>query len=150
MCQVLLISTDKWIDLRIYNCENISFTQTLPDYVPEIHEMKFKYRWYIAGYPNEKACSCHFRIRPLALGFNNPESWYEEDEQSIKATLIAYDIFSELIAQNINFEIIVSWSQGSINEDINTIHDIQLDFTNIDKTQFAFIENSRMLYKSKG
>lgn len=150
MCQVLLISTNKWIDLTTYNCEDISMTQTLPDYVPEIQEMKFKYRWYIASYPNEKACSCHFRIRPLALGFNNPESWYEEDQQSIKATLIAYEIFSELISQNINFEIIVSWSQGSINEDINTIHDIELDFTNIDKTQFAFIENSRMLYKSKG
>lgn len=53
MCDAILISTDQWIDLAQFNCEDISFTQSLPDYVPEIHEMRFENCWYIAGYPNE-------------------------------------------------------------------------------------------------
>ena len=88
MCNVLLISTEQWIDLALFNCEDISFTQHLPDYVPEIIEMKFEHRWYIAGYPNVQSCSCQFRIRPLELGFNPPEDWFCEDEQAIKATKI--------------------------------------------------------------
>ena len=149
MCQVLLISTDKWINLKDFNCEDISFTQSLPDFVPEIHEMKFDNRWYIAGYPNEYACSCYFRIRPLELGFNIPEAWFCEDEQSIKATKIAYDIFKALMDKQLQFEIIESWTQGSINENINTIHNIELDFTKIKQDEFCFIENSRMLYEEK-
>ncbi|MDM1021252.1 hypothetical protein QSV37_13205 [Acinetobacter sp. VNK23] len=150
MCQVLLISTDKWINLGRFNCEDISFTQQLPDYVPEINEMKFNNRWYIAGFPNENSCSCYFRIRPFAMGFTPPQLWFYEDEQSIKATHIAYDIFNQLVKLQISFEIIVSWTQGSINEDINTIHDINLNFKDIDQEQFVFIENSRMLYASQG
>ncbi|WP_173910984.1 hypothetical protein [Acinetobacter sp. Marseille-Q1618] len=148
MCNVILISTKQWIDLSEFNCEDISFTQCLPDYVPEIHEMKFENRWYIAGYPNEQSCSCHFRIRPLELGFNLPEEWFNEDEQSIKATLKAYEIFTQLMKLSINFEIIVSWTQGSVNTDINTIHDIDLDFKKINQDEFCFIENSRMLFST--
>lgn len=146
MCQVLLISTDQWINLKEFNCEDISFTQCLPDYVPEIYEMKFENRWYIAGYPDENSCSCHFRIRPLSLGFSKQEDWFYENEQSIQATKIAYDILKSLMDKQIKFEIIVSWTQGSINTDVNTIHDINLDFTNVDQDKFCFIENSRMLY----
>ena len=147
MCNIIFISTNQWFDLSQFNCEDISFTQSLPEYVPEIHQMKFKYGWYIAGYPNIEACSCYFRIRPLDLGFNVPEDWYEEDEQSIQATKIAYDIFESLIQKNISFEIIVSWAQGSVNTDFNTIHDVELDFTKIKRDEFCFIENSRMLFK---
>ncbi len=150
MCHVLLISTNKCIDLDYFNCEDISFTRQLPDYVPEINEMKFNNRWYIAGFPNEESCSCHFRILPLALGFNSPIAWLHESEQAIKATHIAYDIFNRLVTLKISFEIIVSWTQGSINEDINTIHDINLNFKKIDQDQFVFIENSRMLYTYQG
>ncbi len=148
MCNVISISTDQYIDLIKFNCEDISFTQSLPDYVPEIHEMKFENRWYIAGYPNEQSCSCHFRIRPLELGFNPPEKWLGENEQSIKATKVAYGIFKFLMSQKIKFEIIVSWTQGSVNTDINTIHDIDLDFTKINQDEFCFIENSRMLFST--
>ena len=108
MCNVLLISTEQWIDLALFNCEDISFTQHLPDYVPEIIEMKFEHRWYIAGYPNVQSCSCQFRIRPLELGFNPPEDWFCEDEQAIKATKIAYEIFKYLMGNQIQFEIIES------------------------------------------
>ncbi len=150
MCHVLLISTNRWIDLGYFNCENISFTQQLPDYVPEINEMKFNNRWYISGFPNEKSCSCHFRILPLALGFISSTTWLDENKQAIKATHIAYEIFNQLVKQKISFEIIVSWTQGSINEDINTIHDINLNFKDINQDQFVFIENSRMLYTYQG
>ena len=46
----------------------------------------------------------------------------------------------------IQFEIIESWTQGSVNTDINTIHDIDLDFKEISQDEFCFIENSRMLF----
>lgn len=146
MCNVLLISTEQWIDLALFNCEDISFTQHLPDYIPEIIEMKFEHRWYITGYPNVQSCSCQFRIRPLELGFNPPEDWFCEDEQAIKATKIAYEIFKYLMDNQIQFEIIESWTQGSVNTDINTIHDIDLDFKEISQEEFCFIENSRMLF----
>lgn len=148
MCNVILISTDQWVDLSKFNCEDISFTQDLPEYVPEIHEMKFQHCWYIASFPNVEACSCHFRIRPLELGFNMPEDWYEEDKQSIRATKIAYDLFTNLIQKNVSFEIIVSWAEGSVNTDFSIVHDIELDFTKIKRDEFCFIENSRMLYRN--
>ena len=69
-----------------------------------------------------------------------------EDEQSIKATKIAYDIFKALMDKQLQFEIIESWTQGSINENINTIHNVELDFTNTKRDEFCFIENSRMLH----
>lgn len=148
MCQVLLISTREYIDLTHFNCSQLSFNCDLPNFVPEIHEMKFQHRWYIAGYPDQTACSCHFRFLPLALGFKEPESWFPEDIESICATHYAYDVFKQIAALEVNFEIIVSWTQGSINEDVNTIHNIEIDFDQIPKEKFVFIENSRMLFSS--
>lgn len=52
------------------------------------------------------------------------------------------------MSQKIKFEIIVSWTQGSVNTDINTIHDIDLDFTKINQDEFCFIDNSRMLFST--
>ncbi len=139
---MVYIVTDYQDDLSKFNNELVTFKQ-----VADRHRGKFTslfllpYIWHICS---RTGCSCGFRNDNPEIGFIEPEDWFPEDEDSIKATRQVYKTLSNILKTGSRIDCLSAWSDAE-NGDIKTI---EISFKEIKEKQFRFFTN--YLFKITG
>ena len=110
MCMMTYIGTTAEQDLSEYNSDKIRFIKSSPDSGEEKF-LKYKNVWFLTD--QYESCSCGFRSVEFPnvdiLGFDVPQDWSEEDEESIEATHEAYKIILNLLKSGHKVESITFW-----------------------------------------
>jgi hypothetical protein len=110
MCMMTYIATTAEQDLSEYNSEKIRLVKGAPDSGEEKF-LEYKNVWLLTD--QHESCSCGFRSVEFPnvdiLGFDLPQGWSEEDEESIEATHEAYKIILNLLKSGHKVESITYW-----------------------------------------
>ncbi len=140
MCYMTIISTTSDIDLDKYNSDDVAFNKEMPG-LPVEKLLKYPYKWYVES---SHGCSCGFRHLMAGnfqeLGFAEPEDWFPEEPEDIKATLKLVRVFKEIISNGSKLECIDAWD-GDRNEPATLSGNIVVSLTQIPETAFRLIEN---------
>jgi hypothetical protein len=104
------IATTSEQDLSEYNSNKIRLIKGAPDSGEEKF-LKYKNVWFLTDH--YASCSCGFRNVEFPnveiLGFDVPQDWSPEDEESIQATHEAYKIILNLLKSGHKVESITFW-----------------------------------------
>ena len=140
---MIYIATDCQDDLSKFNNELVTFKKVADRHREEkfISLFSLPYIWHICS---RTGCSCGFRNDNLEIGFTEPEDWFPEDKDSIKATRQVYKTLSNILKTGIRTDCLSVWSDVE-NDDIKTI---EISFKEIKEKQFRFFTN--YLFKITG
>ncbi|MBI5592885.1 MAG: hypothetical protein HY881_20655 [Deltaproteobacteria bacterium] len=104
------IGTTAEQDLSEYNLDKIRLIKGTPDSGEEAF-LKYRNIWFLTD--QHGSCSCGFRSVEFpnveALGFDVPQDWSPEDEESIQATHEIYDVILNLLKSGHKVESITFW-----------------------------------------
>ena len=146
MCYMLLLSTDLNVNLSEHNDALISFTQELPG-LPEEVLIEHHYKWFVGS---AHGCSCGFRhlyITSVVLGFGEPEDWFKEEPDDIKATLKFIEIIRELVESGAQVDCIDAWASDEKN--LNHAGTVEINLNSIKNEEFRFFESHRFVFTTE-
>ncbi|MCU7873669.1 MAG: hypothetical protein KZQ91_13090 [Candidatus Thiodiazotropha sp. (ex Lucinoma borealis)] len=140
MCYMIIISTNSDMDLGKYNSDSVIFNREMPG-LPEEIFLKYPNQWYVES---AHGCSCGFRHLMACnfpdLGFAKPESWFEEEQEDIDATLKLVKVFKELVSKGSKLDCVDAWS-GDEKKSHELSGEVVVNFSEISETEFRLIED---------
>lgn len=142
MCYMTIISTTSDIELTKYNTKYVVFGKAMPG-LPEEIFLQHPNKWYVGS---KDGCSCGFRHLMSenypALGFAEPEDWFEEDQEDIDATIELVQVFKDIISNNSKLDCVDAWSNDSDEPPVLS-GDLIVDLNQISQASFRLVENYR-------
>lgn len=136
MCYFVYLSTDSSDDLSKENNDLIKFEKKSID-KSLASFLQFKNEWYVGS---KDGCSCAFRHlmkENLDLGFCEPNDWFKEDDDQIKATFLFLNIVRNLINKGNQVDCIDVWYDADSEDIVKKIVNLQ----DIKAGEFRFFEN---------
>ncbi len=137
------------MNLEKFNSNDVIFSREIPG-IPEERFLKYPNQWFVES---ALGCSCGFRhLMPCnfpELGFAEPVSWFEEEQEDIDATLKLVKVFKELALKGAKLDCVDAWSGGD-----KELHDLSgevvVNFSDVSEKEFRLIEDYRhdFIYES--
>ena len=143
MCYMLFLSTSSSEDLSRYNSELLRFGAPEDDQGPMMSGLEYEYKWFVGS---SSGCSCSFRhlAHGSDLGFGEPEDWYPEDEDDIRATGELYRVIASLVDDGHRVDCVdVWWSTEPV--EIGTL---PVSLQAVPERAFRLFEDSRFVFES--
>jgi hypothetical protein len=107
MCYELYLSTSSSEDLSKYNSQLVHFERRehLDDKIAGTLQNGTK--WFVGS---KTGCSCTFRhLAGGDSGFDEPQNWFPEDEDNVKATAELYRVIATLVQRGDKVDCLDVW-----------------------------------------
>lgn len=141
MCYELYLSTSSSRDLTEHNSESVHFEHPahLRDDAARILLNSMK--WFVGS---RSGCSCTFRhLAGGDLGFDEPQDWFPEDENNVKATRELYRVIASLVQDEHKVDCLDLWpGTGPV-----SIKTIRVSLSTVPEKAFRLFENHHFVFE---
>ncbi len=137
MCYLVYVSTTSAEDLNALSNALLRLEKPKPDdQIPDV--LKYEHMWFVTDC--HASCSCGFRhLMEPSLGFDIPQDWAPEEEDSVEATRAFIGLVRRLVQSGHRVDCVDFWS-GRQGEKIR-YKEVNLKAVRDDA--FRFFENYR-------
>lgn len=143
MCYLLYLSTTSTEDLADHNSELINFQRLETADDARLSVLENQEKWFVGS---KSGCSCTFRhLSSVELGFGEPQDWFPEDEDDLKATAELYRVIARLTASGNQVDCLDIW-EGADAADIKMK---VVNLSTISEKTFRLFENYHFVFESK-
>jgi hypothetical protein len=143
MCYSLYLSTNSSADLTRYNSELINFKRLDADADERLNYLRNRQRWYVGS---KSGCSCTFRhLLSVELGFGEPEDWFPEEEDEVRATAELYRLIVRLVSEGHQVDCLDIWA-GAAPDDLKTR---AVNLNAVSEKTFRLFENFHFVFERK-
>ena len=143
MCYTLYLSTSSPEDLTKYNSDLIIFKRLDGEDNEYSSMLKNQEKWYVGS---KSGCSCTFRhLASIELGFDEPQDWYPEDDDDLKATTDLFRVIARLVSQGNQVDCLDTW-EGAVRDEIKAKI---VNLNAVSEKTFRLFENYHFVFEQK-
>jgi hypothetical protein len=141
MCYFLYMSTSSSEDLTKHNSELVRFKRPEPADEKWTALLRHEHKWFVGS---KSECSCTFRhFSTTDLGFTEPQNWFPEEEDSVRATAELYRVIHGLLFAGEHVDCLDAWYDAKRDE----IKDLVVTLSTVSEKGFLLFENHHLLFE---
>ena len=152
MCCTIYLSTTSQLDLSTLASSNLTLTRVSEaDDMNMLALLSHMNQWHLSG--KHGGCSCHFRhtlqnwtnaeIIDIPI-FQPPQDWCLEDQEDVESTKAAYDLFSVLLGQGDQIDLIDYWNGTEPDE----MENLLVKLCDVPRDHFRFFEDYKFTFSA--
>ena len=142
MCYLLYLSTSSSEDLTRNNSDLINFQRLEITEDARLSLLRNQEKWFVGS---KSGCSCTFRhLFSVELGFGEPQDWFPEDEDQLRATAALYQVIARLVGAGNRVDCLDIW-QGADEADIRTK---VVSLNAVSEKAFRLFENYHFVFEA--
>ncbi len=143
MCYSLFLSTNSPEDLSRNNSDLLRFQRPEATAWEYWQLLRYPERWYVGS---KSGCSCTFRhLLSVELGFGEPEEWFPEEDDEVRATAELYRVIARLVDAGYRVDCLDVW-EGACSSDLK---EQVVDLAAVPEPAFRLLENRHFIFERK-